>query len=162
MPRLTQYRPGHHVTGESIAFAKPPTYALELRNRGTSYQLVWVESPAPVPGPGQVAIAVRAVGLNYLDVLLARGVIGEDAVPGFVGGRLGADCAGVASGVGPGVSGLVPGDRVCAFAPGSFASNVVTSAGVVAHIPPGMNFSEAATLPSRSTLSTIPCRTSHG
>jgi NADPH:quinone reductase-like Zn-dependent oxidoreductase len=113
------------MTGESIAFAKPPTYALELRNRGHVVSISVGQSPAPVPGPGQVAIAVRAVGLNYLDVLLARGVIGEDAVPGFVGGRLGADCAGVASGVGPGVSGLVPGDRVCAFAPGSFASNVV-------------------------------------
>jgi NADPH:quinone reductase-like Zn-dependent oxidoreductase len=77
------------MTGESIAFAKPPTNALELRNRGHVVSISVGQSPAPVPGPGQVAIAVRAVGLNYLDVLLARGVIGEDAVPGFVGGRLG-------------------------------------------------------------------------
>lgn len=69
------------MTGESIAFAKPPTYALELRNRGHVVSISVGQSPAPVPGPGQVAIAVRAVGLNYLDVLLASGLLAKMQCP---------------------------------------------------------------------------------
>lgn len=125
------------------------TCALALRDQGSAYTLAWVQRPAPVPGPGQVAIAVAAVGLNYHDVLWANGRLSDEAVEaGYIGARLGMECAGVVTAVGANVRGYARGDRVYAFAPGSFASDVVTDAGFVARIPEGMPFAEAATLPT--------------
>ena len=57
------------------------------------------------PGPGEVEIEVRAVGLNFKDVLNALGLYPGDPGP------LGSECAGVVTAVGPGVQGLAPGAR---------------------------------------------------
>ncbi|MEZ5179305.1 MAG: hypothetical protein R2746_13780 [Acidimicrobiales bacterium] len=37
---------------------------------GPPEQLVVVEGPDPVPGPGQVVVAVAAAGVNFVDALL--------------------------------------------------------------------------------------------
>src|SRR2546429_1761471 len=66
----------------------------------------------PIAGPGQVRVAVRAAGVNPVDA-------GNRADGGWAGLRvpciLGYDIAGVIDGVGPGVTGLAPGDRVMAM-----------------------------------------------
>jgi NADPH:quinone reductase-like Zn-dependent oxidoreductase len=66
----------------------------------------------PVAGPGQVRVAVRAAGLNPVDA-------GNRTDGRWAGLRvpciLGYDIAGVIDGVGPGVTGLAPGDRVMAM-----------------------------------------------
>jgi NADPH:quinone reductase-like Zn-dependent oxidoreductase len=70
------------------------------------------EAPDPVAGPGQVRVAVHAAGVNPVDA-------GNRADGSWAGLRapciLGYDIAGVIDSIGPGVSGLAPGDRVMAM-----------------------------------------------
>ena len=93
------------------------------------------------PGPGEVEIEVKAVGLNFKDVLNAL-----DLYPGDPG-PLGSECAGVVTAVGPGVQGLAPGAPVVAIAAGSFATHVTTRADLVAPKPRDWTFEEAAAVP---------------
>jgi NADPH:quinone reductase-like Zn-dependent oxidoreductase len=64
---------------------------------------------APAPGPGQVRVALRAAGLNHLDLFVVEGVQGVTYRFPHI---LGADGAGVVEQVGTGVSSVQPGDRV--------------------------------------------------
>jgi NADPH:quinone reductase-like Zn-dependent oxidoreductase len=64
---------------------------------------------APPPGPGEVRIALRASGLNHLDLFVVEGVPGVTYRFPHI---LGADGAGVVEQVGGGVSSVTPGDRV--------------------------------------------------
>ncbi|MFC5148429.1 SDR family NAD(P)-dependent oxidoreductase [Streptomyces aureoversilis] len=124
-------------------------FALEVRDPGLSFRPVWVETQRPVPGPGQVLVAVRAAALNYRDVVLATGALaGEDTADGRFDAVYGLECAGTVAAVGPGVTGFSVGDRVFASGSDCLASHMVTSADAVARIPDGTGFAEAATLPA--------------
>jgi acyl transferase domain-containing protein/NADPH:quinone reductase-like Zn-dependent oxidoreductase/acyl carrier protein len=116
-------------------------FRLEQGRRGMLEDLAFQPLPDPVPGPGEVAIQVRAAGLNFRDVLNAL-----DMYPGEAG-LLGLEASGTVTALGEGVEGLAVGDRVLAVAPGSFATAVVAKAQLVVRMPPGMSFEEAATLP---------------
>lgn len=83
--------------------------ALVVREHGGLEALRWEELPDPAPGPGQVRVAVRAVGVNHLDTWVRRGVPGHLFPLPLV---LGSDVAGVVDALGPGVEGLTPGDEV--------------------------------------------------
>ena len=129
----------------SVEAAKAPDFVLALRSQGLMYRLPWVERPRPVPGPGEVAIEVKAIGLNYHDILWAMGILSDEALAeGYSGDQLGLECAGIITAVGPGVRDFAPGDRVYAMARTSFASHVVTR--FAGHMPDAMTFAEAATL----------------
>ncbi len=119
-------------------------YALAVRDRGPAYRLAWQETRSVAPGPDEVAIAVRAAGLNQRDVLHA-----EALDEGYAGAtnRPGLECAGVVTEVGSEVTGFAPGDRVFALAPGSLAARVVAKAGLVGHLPEPLTFTDGATLP---------------
>jgi NADPH:quinone reductase-like Zn-dependent oxidoreductase len=78
--------------------------------------------------------------MNFRDVLISLGMYPGAAV-------LGGEIAGVVTGTGPGVSGLVPGDRVLGVAEGGFGPVVVTDARVLVPIPAGWSFAAAAAVP---------------
>jgi NADPH:quinone reductase-like Zn-dependent oxidoreductase len=67
------------------------------------------ELPEPAPGPGQVRVAVRAAGVNHLDLWVCRGWPGLHLSFPHV---LGSDMAGVVDAVGPGVADVKAGDAV--------------------------------------------------
>lgn len=71
-----------------------------------AYRLVDV--PEPEPGPGQVRIALKTVGLNHLDLWVSEGKPAPKSMP-HVGGS---DGAGVIDAVGEGVAGFEVGDEV--------------------------------------------------
>lgn len=119
---------------------------------------------APVPGPGEVALRVRASSLNYHDYLVVAGHIPQPA------GRVPmSDGAGEILSLGAGVTGWSVGDGVMgAFFPnwldgfpteasnaaisgetinGFAAEVVVVPAASLTRIPRGWSFAEAATLP---------------
>lgn len=74
--------------------------------------LVVEDVAEPVAEAGQVVIRVRAVGLNFLDTLMTRGKYQfKPELPFSPGGEI----SGEVDSVGPGVSGLAVGDRVCAL-----------------------------------------------
>lgn len=88
--------------------------AIRLHAFGPPENLVLDQLPDPVPGPGQVRVAVRAHGVHLLDTTLRRGeVAGPLPLPALptVPGR---EVAGVVDVVGPGVDAAWRGRRVAA------------------------------------------------
>src|SRR5689334_16672086 len=70
-----------------------------------------VEKPDPTPGPGEVLVRMRAVSLNYRDLLMMNGGYGRaQAAAGAVTPF--SDGCGVVEAVGPGVTRFKAGDRV--------------------------------------------------
>jgi NADPH2:quinone reductase len=67
--------------------------------------------PRPEPGPGQVLVRVRAVGLNPIDLYLRSGLVAMPMTFPYV---IACDLAGTVEAVGPGTSRVKPGDRVWA------------------------------------------------
>ncbi|MBL9108869.1 MAG: NADPH:quinone oxidoreductase family protein [Myxococcales bacterium] len=100
------------------------------------------ELPAPSPGPGEVAVDVRAAGLNFPDVLLSYGKYQFKPTPPFVpGGEL----AGVVAEVGAGVTRFAKGDRVAGtLLHGAFAERVVLPEAACVAIPAELPFETAA------------------
>ncbi|MEU4595435.1 polyketide synthase dehydratase domain-containing protein, partial [Micromonospora aurantiaca (nom. illeg.)] len=90
---------------------------------------------------GQVRIAVRAAGVNFRDVLIGLGMYPDPAAV------LGSEGAGVVIEVGPGVTDLVPGDRVLGMFEPAFAPEVIATRDLVARIPAGWSFAQAASVP---------------
>lgn len=71
-----------------------------------AYELVDV--PEPEPGPGEVRVALKTVGLNHLDLWVAEGKPAPKVLP-HIGGS---DGAGVVDAIGEGVAGFEIGDEV--------------------------------------------------
>ncbi|MFO0931310.1 MAG: zinc-binding dehydrogenase [Planctomycetota bacterium] len=87
---------------------------VRIREHGGLDRLVFEEAPLPVPGPGEVRVAVKAAGINHLDTWVRRGVPGHTFPLPMIPG---CDGAGVVDAVGPGVTARKPGERVV-IAPG--------------------------------------------
>ncbi|MEU4212964.1 SDR family NAD(P)-dependent oxidoreductase [Streptomyces sp. NPDC026206] len=124
-------------------------YRLEVTGQGLGFGLRWIETTPPVPGPQEVVIAVRAAALNYRDIMVATGLlppVAEDGIPSDT--LLGLEGAGVVTAVGDRVQHLTVGDRVFGLFVGAFASHARTLASRVRHLPSGMTFHEAVTLPA--------------
>jgi NADPH:quinone reductase-like Zn-dependent oxidoreductase len=88
--------------------------AVVIQEHGGYDRLRFEEVPKPDPGPGEVRVAVKAIGVNHLDTWVRRGVPGHvfplPMIPGC-------DGAGVVDALGPGVTTVKTGDRVV-IAPG--------------------------------------------
>jgi len=134
---------------ESATAAKTSVVRLGFQMPGQLRNLHWEERPRTVPGDGELEVEVHATGLNFRDVMYALGLLSDEAIEnGFAGPTLGLEFAGVVRTVGGHTPGFAPGDRVVGFGPSSFGNRVVTKAGAAAHIPPGISFEAAATIPS--------------
>lgn len=126
--------------------------------------LISSSQPVPEPGFGEVLVRVRASSLNYRDVIILEG---NYYMP-IPSGRIPlSDGAGEIAAVGPGVTRFNVGDRVTnAFCPdwidgpyattysqysgdvdGWLADHRVVAANSLVHLPDGLSFEEAATLP---------------
>lgn len=110
---------------------------------------------APLPGPGEVLVRVRAASVNAADWHLVRGA------PVFV--RLasglrrpkhpipGTDVAGVVEAVAAGVTRLRPGDEVLGWCNGAFAEQAVAPEDHFVARPPAITFEQAAAVPLAAT-----------
>ena len=85
---------------------------LEMQGAFGYDRLRIVERPEPVPLPGEVLVHVRAVSLNYRDLLTVQGLYNPRQPLPLIPAS---DGAGVVVGVGAGVSRVRPGDRVAAI-----------------------------------------------
>lgn len=121
------------------------TMAVVATAYGGSEVLELVEVPDVPPGPGEVAVDVRAAGVNPADVKSYSGVFGRD--PANLPVRLGLEVAGVVAEVGAGVDHVRPGDEVVAFrVTGGYAGRVVAPAGDVFAKPATLSFAQASGL----------------
>lgn len=94
----------------------------------------------PTPGPGQVAVQVAAVGVNFIDTYHRRGTY-----PLTFPSPLGSEGAGTVVALGEGVAGLSVGDAVAwATVFGSYAERIVAAADALVAIPSGIDMTTAA------------------
>jgi NADPH:quinone reductase-like Zn-dependent oxidoreductase len=106
-----------------------------------------VEVDVPAPGPGEVRIAVKALGLNRAESLYRSGSYIIDPI---FPARLGSEAAGVIEAVGADVTGLAPGDRVAvvpAFSYhdyGLYGDLVLAPARAVVKLPDDLGWTDAA------------------
>ncbi len=134
---------------ESAADRENSVLRLGFQMPGQLRNLRWEKHPRTVPGSLDLEVEVRATGLNFRDVMYALGMLSDEAVEnGFAGPSLGLEFAGIVHSIGSGITGFAAGDHVVGFGPSSFSNRVVTQSNAIAHIPPGLSFESAATIPS--------------
>ena len=98
--------------------------------------------PDLAPGPGQIRVRVRAIGLNFADMFGRLGVYPGTPKPPFVPGM---EFSGDIMDVGEGVAGFSAGDRVMGFSKlGSHAEQVVVNQSKVICFAPSMTYEDAA------------------
>jgi len=109
---------------------------------GPPSSLVVEDIASPIPGPGQVLVAVHAAGVNFPDTLIIQGKYQFKPELPF---SPGAEVSGIVKAVGEGVSQPQIGDRVIATATwGGYAEEVVVQADRVIPMPQGIDYETAA------------------
>lgn len=102
------------------------------------------EVPDPVPGKGQVLVAVQACAINYPDVLIIEDKYQFKPPRPFAPGG---EIAGVVEAVGEGVTDWAPGDRVIAVpGHGGLVEKLVLSPAQLYRLPEGRSFEDGAAL----------------
>jgi NADPH2:quinone reductase len=116
--------------------------ALLCKAFGPPESLVLEEVPSPTAGAGEVVVSIKAASVNFPDVLIIQNKYQfKPPLPFSPGSEL----AGVVKSVGPGVTGVKPGDKVIAFTTfGAFAEEVKTEAARLLPLPEGMSFEQGA------------------
>ena len=100
------------------------------------------EVAAEAPGPGQVQLRQRAIGVNFIDVYHRTGLYPQPLpfTPGVEG-------AGIVESVGEGVEHVNPGDRVAYAGPiGSYAEERLVDAERLVRLPDEIGFEQAAAM----------------
>ncbi|HVZ08675.1 quinone oxidoreductase family protein [Rhodopila sp.] len=117
--------------------------AIRIHANGGPEVMVWETIPMPEPGPNEVLLEQRAVGLNYIDVYFRTGLYKAPSMPLVIG----QEGAGTITAVGSAVTGLKPGDRVAyAGAIGGYATHRVIAADRVVKVPDAIDFQTAAAM----------------
>lgn len=119
-------------------------WAMQIARSGDYSVFEKVSIPRKAPGPGEVAIEVKACGVNFADVLMRMGLYPEAPKAPFVPGY---EVAGTVAAVGQDVTTCKPGDRVMAATYfGGYASYAVAAADKVLPLPEHLSFEEGASL----------------
>lgn len=155
----TAWRGGEfHVARLSVSPLRPDERRTTVVDHETDGMRLQIHTPGDLeslelaafdrvpPGPGEIEVSVTASNLNFADVLVAYG-----RYPSFEGRlpKLGADFAGVVTGVGPGVTEHQVGDRVAGIsANGAWATFVTCDANLAVTLPAGVPEDRAAAVPS--------------
>lgn len=118
--------------------------AAQFSQFGGPEVLTIVDLPDPHPGPGQVRIVVRAVGVSASDTKIRSGALSFGAELPQTTGR---DVAGLVDEVGEGVTDVAPGDRVFGISDDGAGAAELALLTFRAPIPPSLGFVDAAGLP---------------
>jgi NADPH:quinone reductase-like Zn-dependent oxidoreductase len=146
--------------------------AVVFHEHGGLEVLRYEDRPEPAPGPGQIAVRVKACALNHLDIWIRQGIPAYQVPLPHISG---CDVAGIVAAVGANATGIAVGDRVflspglscwrCEYClagrdnfcvdyrvlgaqvDGGYAEVVVAPAVNALSIPAGLSFEEAAAFP---------------
>lgn len=123
------------------------TKSLVFTEYGGPEKQAFADRPTPAPEPGEIAIAVKAAGVNPADWKIREGQLGKHwKLPA----PMGREASGIVIAVGPGVEGFAVGDAVLGLAAkghGTFAEHTVLHAKQTALKPEQLSFADAAALP---------------
>ena len=118
--------------------------AIVAEKLGSPKDLLITEIPAPAPGPGEVAVDLKAAAVNYADLLVVEGKYQVRPPLPFVPGK---EAAGVVTALGEDVGEIEVGDRVMVQVEhGAFAECLVAPESHCFPIPDQMGFEEAAAI----------------
>ncbi|KAL7621887.1 hypothetical protein AAE478_007387 [Parahypoxylon ruwenzoriense] len=142
---VDKLKEGGDSAGEDRKDVENMRTALNVGKTGSMESLHWIDEPLPSELPDDhVEIETRAVGLNFRDIVLARGII-QSSTPGRI--PLGYEMSGIVRKVGSAVTDLAPGDRVMALCNGCLGTKNITPAEIATKIPDDLSFEAAATIP---------------
>ena len=114
--------------------------AILVRKVGGPEALELVDVPMPEPKAGEALVAIKAIGVNFIDVYFREGRY--PAPPPFIVGQ---EAAGIVAKVGSGVTGVKPGDRVAyTGVQGSYAEYATLDAERLVALPESLDFEQAA------------------
>lgn len=117
-------------------------YAMIAEEAGAAKVFKKTDIEVPKPKKGEALIRQTVIGINFIDVYQRSGLY---PAPGGHPAILGSEAAGVVQGVGAGVSGLRPGDKVVYTVPGgAYATHRVVAADRLVKIPSGIKEETAA------------------
>ncbi len=117
--------------------------AIRVSAYGDPSVLKLEETPTPQPGPDQVLVRNRAVGVNPVDTYLRSNTDNRGPKLPYTPGS---DAAGVVEAVGPGVTGVKAGDRVYVggTATGAYAELSLCAPSQVHPLPAAVTFAQGA------------------
>ena len=123
--------------------------AMVVRRFGPPEVFEWREAPDPQPGPGDVLIRVKCVGINFADLLQRMGLYPGTPRPPFIPGM---EVAGMVESVPSShphlALGIQKGSRVAALASfGAYAERVAVPTEHVFGVPEGVPLEDAAAIP---------------
>jgi NADPH2:quinone reductase len=116
---------------------------VQIAQHGGPEEMKLVDLPVGQPGPGEIRIRHKAIGLNFIDVYQRTGLY-----PFAMPLSLGMEASGVVEAVGEGVTHLKAGDRA-AYAsnpPGSYCEERVMPAKNVCKLPDAISFETGAAM----------------
>ena len=115
--------------------------AIRVHEFGGPEKLRLEEAADLQPGPGQVLVAVRAVGVNPVDTYIRSGGYGKRPLPYTPG----SDAAGTVEAIGEGVTAVI-GDRVylAGTITGAYAEKALCTAAQVRPLPARLSFAQGA------------------
>ena len=115
--------------------------AIRVHEFGGPEKLRLEEAADLQPGPGQVLVAVRAIGVNPVDTYIRSGGYGKRPLPYTPG----SDAAGTVEAVGEGVTAVI-GDRVylAGTITGAYAEKALCTAAQVRPLPARLSFAQGA------------------
>lgn len=118
-------------------------FGIVVRAPGGPEALEWSELTTTAPARGEVLIAQRAVGVNFIDTYYRKGHYPWPISPLIPGG----EAAGIVEAVGEGVSDFKSGDRVAYILPiGAYRTRRVVPAERLVKLPDGVDFDVAASM----------------
>jgi NADPH:quinone reductase len=118
--------------------------AILCRQFGPVSSLDFADVPDPIPAAGEAVVAIRAIGLNFFDILIVEGKYQHKPPFPF---SPGAEFAGHVEAVGEGVTSVKVGDRVAGWlGHGAAREKVAIEADDLVKLPDGMDFDRAAGL----------------
>lgn len=117
--------------------------AIRVHRHGGPEVLSYEEAELGRPGPGEVHVRNRALGLNFVDVYFRSGAYAPPSLP-FIPGNEG---AGEVISVGEGVQDFSPGDRVAYVETlGSYAQERLVPSHFLMHLPDAIDFETGAAM----------------
>ncbi len=118
--------------------------AVRVHKTGGPEVLTYEQVEVPAPGPGQVKVKNRAIGVNFIDTYFRMGMYPSPVGMPFVSGNEG---AGDVIAVGPGVSDIKVGDRVgYVVGLGSYAEERLLPADRAVKLPDAISYEQAAAM----------------
>ncbi|XP_064598918.1 synaptic vesicle membrane protein VAT-1 homolog-like isoform X2 [Liolophura sinensis] len=129
---------------ENVEVAKKEMRAVLLTGFGGVKMLKTQSIPEVAPSEGEVAVRVKACGLNFLDLMVRQGVIDN---PPKTPITMGFECSGEVEAVGENTPGVAVGDRVIVLTDyKAWSEVVVVNANFVYKMPDSLSFQDGAAL----------------